>query len=381
MNYKVKIVYLFVLCAALTVAQISAQEQNKENIEVKKINFGYSINPAVKSKSENTNSDNETALKVLGIKNEKSAAESPKSSGNETVASTDKTIAVENKVSEDEPADSPQESDGKENVETVARKTLEIVKRANKASLLPTEIYKVGAGDVLFISLQNASSQTAKYYTVLDDGTIDYPLVGKLISVFDLTTDEIEDLLRENVKLFENPQISVKVREHASHRISVFGLVEQPGDKFLQREAIPMYVVKAEVLVKPNAERVIIKRKDSSLEDYALNESKTDEVLVYAGDFLEFTGKVIKTTASNGFYYIGGEIYQGGQMNFHEGITLTQAILAAGGLKNADTKKIIIRRKDETGLLQSETYNLRDIKKGKTPDPLLNIGDTIEVGL
>ncbi len=56
-----------------------------------------------------------------------------------------------------------QKSDLKsENVEenqTIAAKTFEIAKRANSAALSPTEIYKIGVGDILIIGLQSYSSE------------------------------------------------------------------------------------------------------------------------------------------------------------------------------------------------------------------------------
>ncbi len=58
----------------------------------------------------------------------------------------------------------------------------------------------------------------------MNDGTIDYPLASGMIAVAGLTAEEIEDLLKARVKLYENPQISVKVRENVSHSITVLGL-------------------------------------------------------------------------------------------------------------------------------------------------------------
>ncbi len=265
---------------------------------------------------------------------------------------------------------------------TVAQKTFEIAKRANSTNFAPTEIYKVGVGDVLFISLQNAPSRESNYFTVLNNGTIDYPLAGEMVSVAGLTADEIEDLLKGKIKLYENPQISVKLREYASHSITVLGLVEKPGVKYIQREAVPLYVVRAEAVVLAKANGVSIKRASSQTEKFDLKDSKYEEVLVFPGDIVEFTtgGKSSANADAPQFYYIGGGINSGGQKDFYQGITLTQAILASGGLRKSDTKKVVIRRKNEEGLLIPTEYNLKDIKNGKAPDPILQAGDTIEIG-
>lgn len=323
------------------IGQVFAQAQTAPT----KVNFGYSQNPKTKAKKDAPASD------------------SPQT---ETVAASNDT-------------EQPVEKE----TQTIAQKTLDIVKRANLASVVPTEIYKVGIGDVLFISLQNAPAKESNYFTVLNNGTIDYPLAGEMLTVSGFTTEEIEDLLKEKIKLYENPQISVKLREYASHSITVLGLVEKAGEKFLQREAIPLYVVRAEAVVQAKASGVTIKRANSQTEKFDLKDAKYEEVLVFPGDIVEFTsgdGKNSVNSDTAQFYYIGGDIISAGQKDFHQGLTLTQAILASGGLRRADAKKVTIRRKNEQGLLVPTEYNLREIKNGKSPDPQLEAGDTIEIG-
>jgi polysaccharide biosynthesis/export protein len=264
---------------------------------------------------------------------------------------------------------------------SIAKKTLEIARKANVVAMSPTEIYRVGNGDVLFINFQNAP-KSSTYYTVLNDGTLDFPLAGEMFSVNGLTTDEIEDLLKEKIKLFENPQISVKVREYASHSISVLGLVERSGEKKIQREAVPLFVVRAEAVVSPKATQAIIRRADTNIETIDLIDPKSENVLIFPGDIIEFVSPKTNTSvvSTAQFYYIGGEIVSGGQKDFVNGITLTQAILASGGTKRSNIKRVVVRRKNAEGLLFGREYNLRNIKDGKEPDPQILAGDTIELG-
>lgn len=323
----------FCVFASATVLNAQIDESS-----VKKVNFRYSQNPKTKTKTADTENAPVNSEQVI------------------SVDSTNK-----------EP-------------ETIAKKTLDIARKAGLKSLPPTEIYKVGIGDVIFINLQNAP-KSSTYYTVLNDGTIDYPLAGEMVSVLDLTTEEIEILLGEKIKLYENPQVSVKVRDYASHTISVLGLVERSGEKKIQREAVPLFLVRAESLVLPTATKAIIRRADSKTETINLKDSKSDDVLIFPGDIIEFAAdKISQNIEKSEFYYIGGEIMSGGQKDFHSGITLTQAILASGGLKKSNVKTVIIRRKNEAGLLSPQEYNLKLIKDGKQADPVLEIGDTIEVG-
>lgn len=334
-------------CAGLTlsVSVGAAHAQTPENTPTtKKVNFGYSQNPKTKPKKE------EVVQTPTEVPND----------------------------SETQPEKTPETVSTNE---TIAQKTLEVVKNANRKALVPTESYKIGIGDVLFINLQN-SSKEASYFTVLNDGTIDYPLAGEMIKVADLTTEEIEDLLREKVKLYENPQISVKVREYASHKITVLGLVEKSGEKFIQREAVPLFVVRAEAVAQAKATRVVIRRADSKIESFDLRDEKNENLLIFPNDIIEFTideTPVVKNNLAQ-YFFIGGEIVSVGQKDFHEGLTLTQAILASGGLRKESVKKVVIRRKNAEGLLVSAEYNLKLIKDGKIPDPAIEAGDTIEVG-
>jgi hypothetical protein len=82
--------------------------------------------------------------------------------------------------------------------------------------------------------------------------------------------------------------VTVKVREFGSHKIDVAGLVERNGERFLQREAMPLFTVRADVGVKNDALRVVIKRPSGTTETYSLADMRTDSVLVSAGDVVEF---------------------------------------------------------------------------------------------
>lgn len=344
---SVKITAFILVTGFVLVGAAAAQSEPEAT---KKVNFGYSQNPKTKTKS--------------AVPEQKT--EVPTTAENQTETNT-QVAPSNNKEFESR---------------SVANKTLEVVKRASKIAISPTEIYKIGVGDVLFISLQNAPSKESNYFTVLNNGMIDYPLAGEMLSVSGLTVEEIEDLMREKIKLYENPQISVKVREHASHQIIVLGLVEKAGEKYLPREAVPLFMIRAEAVVQPKADTVFIKRANAETEQIDLNDAKSDDVLIFPGDILEFKSSNTADETSSAvrqFYFIGGNVVSAGQKDFHPGLTLTQAILASGGLRKASIKKVIIRRKNQVGLLSPMEFDLKFIKDGKQPDPLIKAGDTIEI--
>lgn len=76
------------------------------------------------------------------------------------------------------------------------------------------------------------------------------------------------------------------MREFASHTFIVVGLIEKPGEKFLQREAMPFYAVRAEAITQPGAAISIIKRSNSETEKISLTDPKSDDVLTFTGDIV-----------------------------------------------------------------------------------------------
>ena len=260
---------------------------------------------------------------------------------------------------------------------TIAQTTFKIAKAAEARTLPPTELYRIGVGDVLFVDLKN-SPQGSGYFTVRSDGTIDYPLAGENVVVTDQTTETVEENIARGIKIFADPQVEVKVRQFGSHKITVSGLVENSGEKNLQREAMPLFAIKAESLVNQKATKVSITRAaELKNETFSLKDPKTDEVLVFPGDKVEFTSE-IGTANSTGSFFIGGDVVSAGQKDLTNGLTLYQAVIVSGGTKG-DPKKAVIRRKNDKGLFTVLEHNLRSIKDGKAMDPFLAAGDVIEI--
>lgn len=258
--------------------------------------------------------------------------------------------------------------------------TVPVTRRADPAPVTEravplTDLYKVGVGDVLLIQLANVS-QGNGYYTVRDSGTIDFQLAGGEVIVADKTPDAIERELTERITLFPDPRVEVTVREYGSHKVMVTGLVDHPGEKSLQREAIPLFVVRAEAGVKPTAGRAVITRAPLlKPEIYELNGSTTDDVLIYPGNTVEF----VEGEQGRPVYFISGNVIAPGQKELVTGQTLYQALAAAGGSKGS-VRKGVIRRKSAKGVLSVSEHDLRSIRNGKAPDPILSAGDVIEIG-
>ncbi len=237
-----------------------------------------------------------------------------------------------------------------------------------------TDIYKVGVGDVLDIRLLNSAANRSTLYSVIEGGLIDFPIAGGSLQVAGLTTKEIQARITSELKRLaveERTQVAVGVRQYGSHTVIITGLVGSPGTKILRREAVPLYVLLAEVQPRLDAARVAIMRAEAPIQVVDLSDSAALNFIVRPGDVINLTARPQE------FYYIGGRISYPGQKTFQPGITLIQAILAAGGL--ARNNVVELSREGSDGRLASTKFNLKEIKSGKIEDPKLQPGDRIEV--
>lgn len=239
----------------------------------------------------------------------------------------------------------------------------------------PTVAYRVGVGDVLDIRLANLPSRESTLFTVLRNGVLEYPLLNSPLAVAGLSTDEIARLLSAEIKVIKSARVSVSVRDYASHAVVISGLVDSPGRKALRREAMPLYAVLAEALPRPEASVAILVREGKE-QTVALNNEQAMATLVLPGDVIKISGG---STAPARFIYVGGNVASPGEKEFRSGMTLTQALLTAGGVSRNSKTNVKVARRNGAGFLMSSEYNLRAIVEGKAQDPLLEAGDRIEV--
>jgi protein involved in polysaccharide export with SLBB domain len=251
-----------------------------------------------------------------------------------------------------------------------------LVSGPSNVLMASTQVYRIGPNDVLDIQLAGNPSRKSTLFTVLKGGLLEYPLAGDPIPVTGMTTAEIAAVLRRRIKIFENPAVVVNVRDYASHTVTVTGFVASPGTKALRREAVPLFVVLAEVVALPEAARATITRQGRPAMVLDLKDTNHSSTLVVPGDVIKVLGAAPPPSE---FFFVGEGLNSPGQKPYHDGITLTQAILASGGLRMGAGSKIRISRQRADGRLVSEDHDLRKIQSGKTPDPTLQKGDRIEV--
>ncbi|HXU07193.1 MAG TPA: polysaccharide biosynthesis/export family protein [Polyangia bacterium] len=88
---------------------------------------------------------------------------------------------------------------------------------------------RVGIDDTFDVRVYGEGDLTGTF-RVATDGTIDYPLAGRVV-VAGLRTGEIQQLLVTRLKdrYLRDPQVVVTIKERNSQKISVLGQVSRPG--------------------------------------------------------------------------------------------------------------------------------------------------------
>ena len=90
-------------------------------------------------------------------------------------------------------------------------------------------IDRIGIDDTFDVRVYGEQELTGTF-RVATDGTIDYPLVGR-IQVSGLRVGEIQLMLVDKLKdrILKDPQVVVTIKDRNSKKISVFGQVAKPG--------------------------------------------------------------------------------------------------------------------------------------------------------
>ncbi|HEX5707708.1 MAG TPA: tetratricopeptide repeat protein [Pyrinomonadaceae bacterium] len=240
----------------------------------------------------------------------------------------------------------------------------------------PASVYRVGPGDVLEVRATRPQGARPTAHKVTPTGLLDYTRLGAPLKVEGLTTDEIAARLGAELRRRgeAGAEVSVGVREYESHAVIVSGLVRDPGTKILRREGVPLYVIVAHAQPLAEAGQVlVVPRTTGQVKAVNLKDSAAMKMLVRPGDV------VTVQALPRQFYFVAGEVRLPGQKEFHGGLTLTQAVAAAGGVTQASATEVTVTRQGADGRLATTRYSLRDIEAGRSPDPLVQPGDRVEV--
>lgn len=246
--------------------------------------------------------------------------------------------------------------------------------------------YRVGAGDVLELVVFGNEDLT-RTPTVQPSGVIALPLLGE-VPVGGLTVAEVQRKLTTLLArdFLVNPQVEVKVKEYQSQSVSVVGEVNSPGRKPLRGRTRLIDVLLEAGGFRPTASgEIVITRNEGSFEGGARSmklrfggtaptpqDQINLELPLQNGDIITASAKYYVT--------VEGEVTRPGRYPIDGELTVSGAISLGGGLTRFGSNDARIRRIDpETKQIQIIEVDLKDVRNGKKPDPVLLGGDVVTV--
>jgi polysaccharide export outer membrane protein len=255
--------------------------------------------------------------------------------------------------------------------------------------------YKIGPQDLLEITVFEVEKLN-KTVRVSSQGNVNLPLIG-ILKVKGLTPEELEKELRSLLaeKYLQDPHVSVLIKEFRNQQISVMGAVKNPGvfDVTGAKTILDMLAIAGGLredagqllflLRPPKAEEIPQEEKgdyDRRPETFVIDlEGLLVEGNLKLNVFL-LHGDVINVPNS-GKVFVGGEVKSPGGFVKGKKMTLSQAIIQAGGLKfQASASETRLIRYSEKGTGKEVlTFNVYAIQKGKEEDPYLKENDIVFV--
>lgn len=257
---------------------------------------------------------------------------------------------------------------------------------ATQAATQLPDSYTIGKSDVLQIKVFGLDDLDIKSRVHLD-GSVSLPLLG-IVPLEGLTVDEAERKiagLLSDGELIHDPQVSIFVEEFVSRGVSVQGAVRGPGVyQMMGTQTVLEILGRAGGIVGDEAgSRIFIirKREDGSQETVEIDTERLVELGDTTQNLALRPGDIVLVPHERRVrVYVSGAVENPGPIEFSssEGITLLQAVTAAGGpTKRANLSEVTILRTLPDGTQSKITINLKKIRKGRAEDFVLQANDTI----
>lgn len=242
--------------------------------------------------------------------------------------------------------------------------------------------YRVGPGDVIRVDgFQH--EEISGEFPVEASGTMTYPLLGE-VRVSGSTTGEIAKHLEQLLErdYYVDVQLQVEVAEYLSQPVTLLGEVQRPGTYYLRgRTTITQLLAEAGGLSPtcgPVLELRRVEQVDGTVQQRVQTFSTSKLLTGEEGTEVEVqTGDVLSVSAKQ-LYFITGEVARPGQYEIARGMTLMQALSQAGGQGKFASQTVELHR-EVAGEKQIMTFDLSQIRKGRSSDPLIQAGDVVIV--
>ena len=238
--------------------------------------------------------------------------------------------------------------------------------------------YRIGAGDGIRISVFQNPNLTLET-RVAEDGSITYPLVGK-VKLCGLTVAAAEQSIARALEAgnyIQNPQVNILPVAIRSSQVSVLGLVNRPGrfpletfnTKVSEMIAIAGGIsgAAADVAILTGERDAKPYRREIDIPPLFLNNKLDDDVTVQGGDVIYVHRAPV--------YYVYGEVHRPGSYRVERSMTVRQALVQAGGPTQRGTERSLrLHRRGADGRLEERAPRLDEMVR---PDDVLHVGDSL----
>jgi len=233
--------------------------------------------------------------------------------------------------------------------------------------------YRIGAQDVLNITVYGESELSGKY-TVEQDGTFTFPLVGR-VKAGGITLREFEQVLKKQLTdgFLKNPQVSIAIETYRSQRILVMGEVRSPGEYLLTSDMTLLAALARAGGTSPAASREAVIVRSRRVATNGESGAEAEVIRIDLAD-LQAGNTALNITLQDGdtlnvpkaqSVFVSGQVKNPGAYAVEPGTTVLQVLSLAGGLtdRGADSRVRIQR-----------------MVKGKLKETKAKLTDTVQPG-
>jgi len=258
--------------------------------------------------------------------------------------------------------------------------------------------YRIGPGDVLDIRVFNRPQLSHEALRVENHGVIQMPFIGEIQAACRTESELEKEITTRLLKYQRNPQVDVSVKQYNSQQVSIIGAVNLPSRFQLQRRVRLLELLSLANGPSERAGRSIqvlhAETPTSICEEMPTSSAPNDDALVALSSYnLSETlkgslqanpylrpGDIVTIPEAEQVYIIGN-VYKPGPIALSEPVTVSRAIVMAGGTApNTDTGKVRIIRQTPGSTVKTQIIvDLKKVNKNQAEDVALLANDTIEV--
>ena len=230
------------------------------------------------------------------------------------------------------------------------------------------EQYRIGAGDTVRITVYQSPDLSLET-RVNESGDITYPLLGR-VNLGGLTINAAEARLAQALKkgeIVKDPQVLIVVTNVRANQVNVLGQVGKPGRLPLDLANMRLTEVismAGGIIAGAGSDTVVLIgrrngqpfRYEADLPKIFAPGGSNDDIVVMPGDTI-WVDRAAQI-------YVYGEIQHTGALRLERGMTVMQAVAAAGGATPRGTLKgLKISRRGPDGRIQTIEPSMEDTLK------------------